>query len=69
MRSPHGVAELQGLTGLEFALSFARIEAHYFVHGGFFREDGQLIKNAGLLKDIPGTIVQGRYDLVCPAKV
>merc|ERR1712224_744811 len=50
-----------------FALSFARIECHYFVHGGFFKEDGQLLKNAFLIKDIPGVIVQGRYDLVCPA--
>lgn len=52
----------------DFAISFARIECHYFVHAGFFKEDGQLIKNATLLKDIPGTIVQGRYDLVCPPK-
>jgi len=52
----------------DFAISFARIECHYFVHGGFFKEDGELINNASLLKDIPGTIVQGRYDLVCPAK-
>uniref|UniRef100_A0A7S4M9R0 Prolyl aminopeptidase n=1 Tax=Vannella robusta TaxID=1487602 RepID=A0A7S4M9R0_9EUKA len=52
----------------DFSLSFARIESHYFVHGGFFNEDGQLLKNSFKLKDIPGTIVQGRYDLVCPAK-
>lgn len=51
-----------------FALAFARIECHYFVNGGFFKEDGQLVKNAHLLKNIPGVIVQGRYDLVCPAK-
>ena len=54
---------------LQFAISFARIECHYFVHAGFFQEDGQLINNANILKDIPGTIVQGRYDLVCPTKV
>jgi proline iminopeptidase len=52
----------------KFALAFARIECHYFVNGGFFREDGQLIQDAKVLKDIPGVIVQGRYDLVCPAK-
>mmetsp|Transcript_70101 Transcript_70101/g.106003 ORF Transcript_70101/g.106003 Transcript_70101/m.106003 type:complete len:321 (-) Transcript_70101:48-1010(-) len=51
----------------DFAISFARIESHYFVHGGFFKEDGELLKSAILLKDIPGTIVQGRYDVVCPA--
>jgi len=51
----------------DFAVSFARIECHYFVHGGFFKQDGQLLQNANILKDIPGTIVQGRYDVVCPA--
>jgi len=52
----------------EFALKFARIENHYFVNGGFFKEDGQLINNAHILKNIPGIIVQGRYDVVCPAQ-
>jgi len=48
-----------------FALAFARIENHYFVHGGWM-EEGQLLRNASLLANIPGTIVQGRYDVVCP---
>ena len=48
-----------------FALAFARIENHYFVNGGWFRE-GQLIEDAGRLSGIPGVIVQGRYDLPCP---
>jgi proline iminopeptidase len=52
----------------KFAVAFARIECHYFVNGGWFEKDGQLIAQAGKLKNIPGTIVQGRYDLVCPAK-
>ena len=51
----------------EFALAFARIESHFFKNGGFM-EDGDLIKNADIIKDIPGIIVQGRYDMVCPAK-
>ncbi len=50
-----------------FALAFARIENHYFVHKGFM-EEGQLLANVGRLKDIPGVIVQGRYDLATPAK-
>ena len=50
-----------------FALAFARIENHYFVHKGFM-EEGQLLANAGRLKDSPGVIVQGRYDLATPAK-
>jgi len=52
----------------EFALAFARIESHYFVNGGFLKEDGWLLKNASRLKNIPGHIIQGRYDVVCPMK-
>jgi proline iminopeptidase len=45
----------------------AFIEAHY-IRNDFFLEPGQLIRDAGRLKGIPGTIVQGRYDLLCPPK-
>ncbi|MCU1420049.1 prolyl aminopeptidase [Mycetocola sp.] len=48
-----------------YALAFARIENHYFVHGGWW-EDGQLIRDAGRLADIPTVIVQGRYDMCTP---
>ena len=48
-----------------FALAFARIECHYFHHGGWFRDD-QLLIGAGRLANIPGVIVQGRYDVVTP---
>ncbi|HET6655724.1 MAG TPA: prolyl aminopeptidase [Gammaproteobacteria bacterium] len=48
------------------ALAIARIECHYFVNDIFMRPN-QLIEEAGRLADIPGTIVQGRYDVVCPA--
>jgi proline iminopeptidase len=51
----------------DFALAFARIENHYFVHEGWM-EDGQLLRDAALLADIPGVIVQGRYDMACPAE-
>ncbi len=50
----------------EFALAFARIEAHYFVHSGFLDSDDQLLRNVGCIRAIPGVIVQGRYDVVCP---
>ncbi len=50
----------------EFALAFARIEAHYFVNRGFFEADDQLLRDAGRIRHIPGVIVQGRYDVVCP---
>ncbi len=49
-----------------YALAFARIENHYFTHGGWFGE-GQLIANADRLAGIPGVIVQGRYDVATPA--
>ena len=49
-----------------FAIAFARIECHYFVNRGFFREDGQLLADAHRLKPIPGAIIQGRYDVVTP---
>jgi len=49
-----------------FALAFARIENHYFRHGGFL-DEGQLLQQADRLAGIPGVIVQGRYDVVCPA--
>ena len=49
-----------------FALAFARIENHYFTHGGWLAE-GQLLAEAHRLADIPGIIVQGRYDVATPA--
>ena len=48
------------------ALSLARIECHYFVNGGFM-EENQLIDNVDKIRNIPAVIVQGRYDVVCPA--
>ena len=53
--------------GDAFALAFARIECHYFVNGGFFDADDQLLRDVGKIRHIPGVIVQGRYDVVTPA--
>ncbi|MEO6103106.1 MAG: prolyl aminopeptidase [Pseudoxanthomonas sp.] len=49
-----------------FALAFARIENHYFVNGGFFDVEDQLLRDVHRIADIPGVIVHGRYDVVCP---
>jgi len=49
------------------ALSLARIECHYFMNDSFL-ESGQILNNAGRLGDIPGVIVHGRYDVVCPVE-
>jgi proline iminopeptidase len=48
------------------ALAFARIEAHYFVNNAFLKTDDQLLKDVSKIRHIPGVIVQGRYDIVCP---
>lgn len=48
-----------------FALAMARIECHYFMHQSFLRPN-QLLDNAHQLNDIPGVIIHGRYDVVCP---
>lgn len=60
-------ALVKKFAGGRFADAFARIECHYFVNKGFFKTDDQLLRDAKRLRDIPGVIVQGRYDVVCPA--
>lgn len=52
----------------EFADAFARIECHYFINKGFFPEDNFLLNNVDKIRHIPTVIVQGRYDVVCPAE-
>jgi proline iminopeptidase len=47
------------------AFGLARIEAHYFRHDIFLPENF-LLDNVAQLRSIPATIVQGRYDIVCP---
>lgn len=47
------------------AVSLARIEAHYFINQAFLAPN-QIINQANKLKEIPGTIIHGRYDMVCP---
>ena len=60
--SPDTVAYFAGDT---VALGLARIEAHYFVNDIFLAENA-LLANAHRLRGVPGVIVQGRYDMVCP---
>jgi proline iminopeptidase len=64
-------AELIARTaGDEFSLAFARIESHYFIHDGWLTDGKELLASANVekIRKIPGVIVQGRYDVVCPAK-
>ncbi len=51
---------------VDFAIAFARIECHFFVNKGFFESDGWLLDNIAAVRDIPGWIVQGRFDVVTP---
>ena len=52
----------------DFADAFARIECHYFINGGFLRTPNQLLEDVSKIRHLPCTIVQGRYDVVCPMK-
>ncbi|WNO09514.1 prolyl aminopeptidase [Teredinibacter sp. KSP-S5-2] len=56
---------VHALASPHMAVSLARIEAHYFVNNAFIQEN-QILNNADKLKGIPGTIIHGRYDMVCP---
>jgi proline iminopeptidase len=57
---------IQTFGGNEFAEAFARIECHYFMNKGFLETEDQLLLNVDRIRHIPGVIVQGRYDVVCP---
>lgn len=50
----------------DYARAFARLENHYFINNGFLEFDGQILANMGTISHIPGVIVQGRYDMICP---
>ena len=52
----------------DYARAFARLENHYFVNAGFLDEDGWILRNIGALDGVPGVIVQGRYDMICPPR-
>lgn len=55
-----------GRVPAHYARAFSRIENHYFANGGFLREDQQIFKDMKKISHIPGYIVQGRYDMICP---
>ena len=58
-------AVIEHFAEAHLALSLARIEAHYFVNDTFLAPD-QILRDVSRLKDIPGVIVHGRYDVICP---
>ena len=52
----------------DFSWAFARIEAHYFVNDAWLGQGRGLLENVAKIRHIPGVIVHGRYDVVCPVK-
>ena len=52
----------------EYSRTFARLENHYFINNGFLEFDGQILSQMDKISHIPGFIVQGRYDMICPPK-
>ncbi len=61
-------AIIEAFENPDFAVAFARIECHYFVHNCFFKTHNYLLEQAHHLHKIPGKIVHGRYDIVCAAE-
>ena len=52
----------------DYARAFARLENHYFINHGFLDYDGQILDQMDRIAHIPGVIVQGRYDMICPPR-
>ena len=58
--------ESRGYPSASYALAFARLENHYFLNGGFLDGPAHILDGVDRIADIPGHIVQGRYDMICP---
>ena len=50
----------------DYARAFARLENHYFQNAGFLEADGWILRERARIEQVPATIVQGRYDMICP---
>ncbi|WP_225027180.1 prolyl aminopeptidase [Xinfangfangia pollutisoli] len=57
---------MYGESPADYARAFSRLENHYFINKGFLAEDDWIVKNRGRIEATGATIVQGRYDMVCP---
>lgn len=56
----------RGQSPADYARAFSRLENHYFINKGFLTDDQAILNNMHRIKEIPGVIVQGRYDMICP---
>lgn len=65
LRPPRSAPPVNG----GYARAFARIEAHYFVNKGWLERDDQIMARVDRIARIPGVVVQGRYDVICPPHV
>lgn len=59
---------IRNVASPNFARSIARIECHYFTNGCFLPHDGWLLEQVDTFRHIPGYIVQGQYDAICPPR-
>lgn len=50
----------------DYSRAFARLENHYFQNAGFLECDGWILRERHKIEHIPATIIQGRYDMICP---
>lgn len=57
---------MSGQPNADYARAFSRLENHYFINAGFLEFDGQILAHMERIAHIPGVIVQGRYDMICP---
>ena len=64
LRPPRGTPPVNG----GYARAFARIEAHYFKNNGWLEQDDQILQSMPQIAEIPGIVVQGRYDVICPPR-
>ncbi len=55
-----------GESPAEYARAFARLENHYFHNGGFLQCDGWILRERHRIEHLPATVVQGRFDMICP---
>ncbi len=55
-----------GESPADYARAFARLENHYFVNNGFLDHDGHIMARLPQIAHVPATIVQGRFDMICP---